>query len=102
MRKVGRLDCHLTSEQHVDFSRLQSQLRGTDPKASGRTLCKLIHDGSKHDDNDVSELNYILIMEAERDAGKFDCLEMNINSILSLSQSFVSCVFTKGYSVSGT
>lgn len=43
-------------------------------------MCKPRHDGS-----DASELNYVLIMEAEkeRDTGKFDSLELNIDSILS-------------------
>lgn len=42
----------------------------TDPKASRRTFCKLRHDRSKHDDNDVPELIYILVMELGRAAGK--------------------------------
>lgn len=40
-------------------------------------------------------------MDAERDTGKFDSLELNIDCILSSLQSSVSCVFTKGYRASG-
>ena len=43
------------------------------------------HMTPKHDDSNASELNYILIMDTERDTGKFNSLEMNIDSILSFN-----------------
>lgn len=68
---------------------------GTDHEES-RIFCKLRRDGSH-----ILELHYNLTMDAERDTGKFDSLELNIDCILSSLQSSVSCVFTKGYRASG-